>query len=182
MELSERVTRALDGLGSQDLASRVNAVEELATCSSDIAGRVASLFEADEEARFLIFERLGRFGSPMVKHVERIYRESKDPDLRLMSASALIYMGSNIGVPSLMAAVEAGNPKLCMAAISLSSAGVSEAAAQIEDVLLECDLSDVQTLDCLTTALRRLKHQVREEVRHRLSQVEPTWLRDSLLG
>jgi HEAT repeat protein len=182
MELSGRVKRALDGLASQDLAFRINAVEELAECSSDIAGRVASLFEADEEARFLVFERLGRFGSPMVKHVERMYRESEDSDLRLTAASALLYLGSNVGVPALMAAVEAGNPNLCMAAISLSSAGVSEAASPIEDVLLECDLSDAQTLECLTAALRRLKHQVREDVRHRLSQVEPTWLGNSLLG
>ncbi|MEV4433279.1 hypothetical protein [Streptomyces sp. NPDC049585] len=182
MELPERLEGALNGLASQDLASRVGAVEELAVCSSVIAARVATVFETDEEARFLVFERLGRFGSLMIEPMERVYRDAEDQSLKLMSASALTYLGSNIGVPSLMGAIADGNPDLCMAAIALSAAGVSEAAKPIENVLLECDLSDTQTVECLVSSLRRLKYSMSESARLRLSEIEPKWLRDSLLS
>ncbi|WP_406180392.1 hypothetical protein [Streptomyces sp. NBC_01006] len=182
MELSENVEGALAGLASPDLATRVGAVETLAVCSSVIAEQVAALFEADEEARFLIFERLGRFGSLMVEPLEGVYRKAEDRSLRRMSASALTYLGSHAGVPSLMEAIAVGDPDLCMAAISLSSAGVSEAVGPIEGALLACDLSDTRTLECLVSSLRRLNHPMAENVRLRLSEVEPNWLRDSLLG
>ncbi|MFF0437484.1 hypothetical protein ACFYU9_35370 [Streptomyces sp. NPDC004327] len=182
MELPERVKRGLDGLASRDLASRVEAVEELATCSSDITARVASAFATSEEGRFLIFERLGRFGSLMIEPMERVHQEAEDQDLKLMSASALTYLGSKVGVPTLMGAIAAGNPNLCMAAISLSSAGVSEAANPIEEALLECDLADTRTVECLVSSLRRLKHAMSESVYLRLREVEPKWLRDSLIN
>ncbi|MFJ2582666.1 hypothetical protein [Kitasatospora aureofaciens] len=181
MELSTRVKHALDSLESPDLESRVRAVEDLAACSSVIVERVVASFETDEEARFLIFERLGRFGSLAVDPMERVYRETDNESVRLMSASALIYMGSAVGVPSLLGVIAAGNPNLCMAATSLSSAGVAEAAEPIENALLECDISDAKTLECLVSSLRRLKHSMPESVRLRLSEIEPKWLRDSLL-
>ncbi|MEV6733074.1 MULTISPECIES: HEAT repeat domain-containing protein [unclassified Streptomyces] len=182
MELSENVEGALAGLASPDLATRVGAVEALAVCSSAIAAQVAALFETDEEARSLVFERLGRFGSLMVEPLEDVYRKAEDQGLRRMSASALTYLGSDAGVPSLMAALAAGDPDLCMAAITLSSAGVSQAAGPIEEALLACDLSDTRTLECLVSSLRRLNHPMAENVRLRLSGVEPGWMRDSLLG
>lgn len=182
MELSETIGHALAALGSPDLESRVRAVEDLASCSSAIAAHVAASFETDEEARFLIFERLGRFGSLMIEPMERVYREAGDQNLKLMSASALLYMGSSVGVSSLMAAIVAGNPNLCMAAIALSSAGVSEASEPIENALLECELSDAKSLECLVSSLRRLRYSMSESVRLRLSEIEPKWLRDSLLG
>ncbi|MER8181995.1 hypothetical protein [Kitasatospora sp. NPDC094015] len=181
MELSERVKDALDDLGSSDLESRVRAVEELAACSSTIAAQVAASFEGDEEARSLIFERLGRFGSLMLEPMEQVYQRADDQSVKLMSASALLYMGSKVGVPSLMAAIRPGDPNLCMATISLSAAGYSEAAEPIEGALLGCDISDARTLECLASSLRKLNHPMSDRVRIRLSKVEPKWLRDSLL-
>ncbi len=181
MELSMEIERALDSLGAPDLESRVRAVEELAACSSAIAERVASAFATDEEARFLIFERLGRFGSLMVAPMERVHQEAGDEGLKLMAASALTYLGSNVGVPSLMGVLKVGNPHLCLAATALSSADVSEAADPIERALLECELSDSETLVCLVSSLRRLRDSLPESVRLRLAEVEPAWLRDSLL-
>ncbi|MFJ1796631.1 hypothetical protein [Kitasatospora griseola] len=181
MELSKRVKGALDGLASSDLSSRVGAVEELAACSSAIAAHVAASFEVDEEARFLIFERLGRFGSLMIEPMERVYQQADDHSLKLMSASALLYLGSKVGVSSLMAAIRPEDPNLYMATISLASAGFSEAAEPIESALLECEISDTQTLECLVSSLRKLNYPMSDRVRLRLSEVEPKWLRDSLL-
>jgi hypothetical protein len=181
MDLPQRVNNAVEALTSGDLESRIGAVEELAACSSDIAGRVATVFEADEEARFLVFERLSRFGSVMITPMERVYLSAKEENLKLMSASALLYLGSNIGAEQLMAAIRAGHPNLCMAATSLTSAGILEAAEPIEHALLECDLSDTAVLECLASSLRRLEYPMSESVRSRLLEIEPKWLRDSLL-
>lgn len=181
-ELPERVKNALGALDSEDLASRVQAVEELAACSSEVAASVAAAFEKDQEARHLIFERLGRFGSVIVAPMQRVYQEAVDEELKLMSASALLYLGSDIGVASLMTALTAGHPRLCTAAISLAAAGVAEAAAPVEQALAEVPLSDTKTLECLVSSLRQLGSPLSERTRLRLSGVEPGWLRDSLLG
>ncbi|WP_030693336.1 hypothetical protein [Streptomyces globisporus] len=182
MELSMRLKSALDALESPDLESRVRAVEELAACSSDIVGRVAIAFESEREAPHLIVERMGRFGSLMIPPLEHLYREAGDGSFKLTTASALLYMGSEVGVPSLMAAVAVGNPHLCMAAMSLADAGVSQVATPIERALMECELSDIKTLECLTSSLRLLRHPISEKVRLHLAGVEPKWLRDSLLS
>jgi hypothetical protein len=118
----------------------------------------------------------------MADHIERTYREADDPDLVVLSATALIHMGSKVGVPSLMAAIDVGNPNICLAARALAAAGIHEAADLIEDALLVCELSAVHVLECLAAALRRLDHHMREDVRIRLSSVEPEWLRISLIG
>ncbi|MFE8941583.1 hypothetical protein ACFYNX_29395 [Streptomyces sp. NPDC007872] len=180
MELSMRLKKALDALESSDLESRVRAVDDLAVCSSEIFERVAVAFKSEREAPHLIAERMGRFGSLMIPQLERVYREADEGGFKLMAASALLHMGSEVGIPSLMAAVVAGDPHLCMAAMSLAAAGVSEAATPIEKCLIECELSDVKTLECLTSSLRLLDHPISEETRIHLARVEPKWLRDSL--
>ncbi|MFC9390306.1 hypothetical protein [Streptomyces venezuelae] len=182
MELSMRLERALEALESPDLESRVRAVEELASCSSGIVERVATAFESEREAPHLIVERMGRFGSLMIHPLERLHREASDGSFKLATASALLYMGSEAGIPTLMTAVVAGNPRLCMAATSLADAGVSEATIPIERAIIECELSDLKTLECLTSSLRVLKHPISERVRLHLAGVEPKWLRDSLLA
>ena len=181
MELSLRVKHALDALESPDFWSRAQAVEDLAACAVAIAERVASAFAADEDARWVIAERLGGFGSLMLEPMERVYREADDEGLRQMTASLLLRMGSSVGVPSLMRAVEPGNPHLLTAAAALSRAGISEAAELIESAILECDLSDFKALDILVSSLRDLNVRMSEPVYLRLSRVEQEWFRDSLI-
>ncbi|MEV8532140.1 hypothetical protein [Streptomyces sp. NPDC051211] len=181
-ELVQRVAEGLARLESADLETRVRAVEELARCSEAIVDRVAQVAAKDEDARFLVFERIGRFGSLSVAAVERVYREAEDASLRLMSASVLLEMGNRAGVPDLMAALGDQGDRLWTAALSLSDAGIAEAAGPIEEALLACDLADTRMLDCLATSLRRLRKPLPERVQERLSCVEPAWFRDSLLG
>ncbi|MFF6873668.1 hypothetical protein [Streptomyces sp. NPDC012450] len=182
MELSTRLKRALEALESPDLESRVWAVENLSVCSSEISERVAVAFKSEREAPHLIVERMGRFGSLMIPPLERVYREADEESFKLMAASALLDMGSNVGISSLMAAVAARGSHLCMAAMSLAAAGISEAATPIEKSLIECELSDIKTLECLTSSLRLLNHPISGETRIRLAGIEPKWLRDSLLS
>ncbi|MFB6842698.1 hypothetical protein [Streptomyces sp. NPDC056361] len=181
MELLMQLKRALDGLESSDLESRVRAVEDLSVCSSDIVEHVVKALELEQEAPHLIVERMGRFGSLAIAPLERLHQDTDDESLQFMTASALLYMGSIIGIPSLLAVVATGNPRLCMAATSLAAAQVSEAAKPIERALMECELSDSKTLECLSASLRELKHPLSENTRLRLSEVEPEWLRNSLL-
>jgi hypothetical protein len=182
MDIPEGIRKSLESLEETSLGSRVRAVEELARYSQAIASRVAALFEDDEEARPLVFERLGRFGSLMVEPMERVFRDAADETLKHKSASALLYLGSDIGASLLLGAVRVGNPYCCMAAISLSAAGIVESAALIDEAIIGCELSDTKTLECLTSALRSMNHPMSEQALSHLSTVEPAWLRHSLLG
>ncbi|MER5933033.1 hypothetical protein [Streptomyces sp. NPDC002054] len=181
-ELAKRVAEGLARLESADLETRVRAVEALARCSEAIVDRVAQVAAEDEAARFLVFERIRGFGSLSVAAVERVYREAEDASLRLMSASVLLELGNRAGVPDLMAALGDQGQRLSTAALSLSDAGIEEAAGPIEEALMACDFADRRMLDDLATSLRRLRNPLPERVQERLSRVEPAWFRESLLG
>ncbi|MFE6384528.1 hypothetical protein [Streptomyces roseolus] len=182
MEPVIRVDGALKDLKASTVELRVQAIEELATYCSEIVEQVAQSLESQEDIRHLILERIGNFGSLMIGPLERIYHETQDDRLRITSAVALLRLGSTTGVPSLMAAVEAGSSDVCLGAVALSDAGVSEAAESIERAVLAAELEDAKTLECLVSSLWRLKSPLSDRVRHRLSGVEPKWFRESLLS
>ncbi|MBW5482299.1 hypothetical protein GPJ59_10490 [Streptomyces bambusae] len=179
--LVQRFAGAVVGLESCEIATCIRSVEELARCVAELVDRVADVAVQDEDVRFLVFERIGRFGSLAVPAVERVYREAQDADLRLMSASVLLDMGSSVGVPDLMEALgERGQP-LYTGALSLSAAGIEAAAGPIERALLATDPTDTATIDCLTLALCNLGGRVSPAVIEHVSAVEPDWRRNAFL-
>jgi hypothetical protein len=78
-------------------------------------------------------------------------------------SSALLNLGSELG--------------------ALSEAGVTEAAARIENAIHQCDLSRTDVLECLVSGLRRFTGSLPADVQARLqAAVKPAWLRDSILN
>jgi hypothetical protein len=175
------ISAALVNLESGDVQSRVRAVEELARSLEAVATRVASSFEVDDEARSLIFERLSWFGSIIIPPMEDVFARSITPHVRLMAASALLYLGSRVGVEDLIREVVSSGPDLCMSVISLADAQIVDAIDPIEDAIISCDLSDNKIIECLVSSLKKLKMPLSQDVRARLSGVEPDWYRKSLL-
>lgn len=180
-ELAPKLAEVLRGLASPDVAARVSAVEDLAHIANQIVDRVLDEFAKPGPARYLIFERLGRFGSLVVEPLEQLLVRSDDQELRVLTAAALLRLGSRSGVEVLLDSVRADDPQVCLAVRVLADSGTKEAAAKIEAALYQCDLTNTSVVECLVAGLRLLGDPLSDGVRARLQLVEPAWLRDSLL-
>jgi hypothetical protein len=124
----------------------VGAVEELAHVTSQIVDRVLEEFAKPGPARFLIFERRGRFGSLIVAPLEQILVRSEDEELRVLSAAALLSLGSRAGVEVLLDAMRADDPLVCLTARVLARAKVIEAVPRIEEAVYQCDIGNTAVL------------------------------------
>jgi HEAT repeat protein len=180
-DLSTELAVALELLASQDLESRLGAVEDLANIANRVVDRVLEEFAKPGPARYLIFERLGRFGSMAVDPLEQLLQRSEDRELQVLAAAAVLSLGSEAGVQVLLDAVRADDPLVCVAVRVLANAGVVEAAPRIENAIYHCDLSRTDVVECLVAGLRRFADPLPDGVRVRIRAVEPAWLRDSLL-
>jgi HEAT repeat protein len=180
-DLSAEMGAALRRLGSPDLKTHVGAVEDLAHVVNEVIDRVLEEFARPGPARYPIFERLGRFGSLAVDPLEQLLVRSEDRELRVLTAAALLSLGSRAGVEVLLDAVRADDPLVCLAVRVLADSGIGEAVPRIEQAVYQCDLRKTAILECLIVGLRRFSGQLSEGVRARLLAVEPAWLRDSLL-
>jgi hypothetical protein len=182
-DLGSELSASLQGLGSGAVERRVRAVEDLGHVVSRIVDGVVEKFAEPGPARYLIFERLGRFGSLVIDPLEQLLWRcgDADPELRVLCAAALMSLGSRAGIGDLLQAVRADDPHVCLAARVLADAQVQEGAAVIEDALYRCDLAQTAVIECLVVALRRLADPLPGGVRKYLQGVEPAWLRDSLL-
>lgn len=120
---------ALARLESRDLEHRVRAVEDLGHIMNRVIDRVIDEFAEPGPSRFLIFERLGRFGSLMVDPLEQLLERSGDADqeLQVLTAAALLALGSPLGVQVLLREVRPNQPFVCLAARILANAGIAEA-------------------------------------------------------
>jgi hypothetical protein len=180
-DLASELAGVLGELGSPDLAARVSAVGELAHIANKIVDRVLEEFARPGSGRYLIFERLGSFGSLVVEPLEQVLLRSDDQELRVLTAAALLSLGSRAGVEVLLDTVQADEALVCVVARVLANADVTEAAPRIEEAVFQCDIGNTAVLECLIAALRRLSDHLPDGVAGRLQLVEPAWLRESLL-
>jgi hypothetical protein len=180
-DLAAKLADVLRELESPDSAARVAAVEDLAQIANQIVDRVLEEFAKPGPARYLIFERLGRFGSLVVEPLEQLLVRSEDQELQVLTAAALLSLGSRAGVGVLLDAVRVDNPYVCLAVRVLADRGIAEAATRMEEAVYQCDITETALVECLVGGLRCLVDPLPDGVLVRLQSVEPAWLRDSLV-
>ena len=179
---AQRLETALARLEARNLKARIGAVEELAHVVNEVVDRVVGELEKPGDARFMIFERLGRFGTTVVEPLEQLLNRSDDHELQVLAAAALLTNGSRAGLQNLLRAVSEDDPLICVSVRVLTVAGIAQAAESIEVVLMTCDLKKTAMLECLVEGLKTLGKSIPDGVLDRLRSVEPSWLRDSFLA
>ena len=178
MRDSRNIEAALANLQSNEIESKIRAVEYLATQTQDLVNAVVERLEDPEPARYLIFERLGRFGSLAIAPLERILRESNDEDVRTLAAAALAFLGSRTGESILLKAIRWNDLNICIAVTALAEVQVQSAIPLIQEVLRQCPINEATsgTIECLLGGLKTLGAPVPEDIRDRLRRAEPAWL------
>ena len=94
--------------------------------------------------RFPIAERISRFGSIALPHVEQLFRESQDSEVQLLCALILLGLGSKVGVPYLLDAVLTREDYGFFAPLYLARANVKQV---IEPILICLRRFDFQNID-----------------------------------
>jgi HEAT repeat protein len=176
----DRIERLLADLNSNDLDHKLASLQALGELAQSVVDAVVEhLATEPEPVKYLVFERLGRFGTLAIVPLERLLQTSEDHATRVLAAAALLYLGSRVGMPTLLQAVRRSDPYLATAARALGASHVAEALPLIEQVLRETEVT-VQTLslvDCLLDTLKQLGGTPPDELRARFQTAEPSWLR-----
>ncbi len=174
-----RIDRALADLRGEDPDQKLLAIEYLTKLPQALVDVVVPQLEDLDGLEFVLFERLGRFGSLAIAPLERLLRESSDRDTRLLAAAALEFLGSRAGESVLLDAVRWGDPYVGLAAMALADARMPSVIPLIEDALRQApiDHTTQPIINTLLTSLNKLGASVPEDIRDRLRQAEPAWLR-----
>jgi hypothetical protein len=179
--LERQLADALAAIESDNIETRVSSVELMGDVVGLVAAKAASLLtQPDSDLRFLVAERLGRFGTVVLAPLEHLMVEGDD-EQRVLGAAVAAPLGSERAVDILIAAVVPDGPFVCLASRVLSNARVGRAAPALVRALLTSDLTQTDKVQCLVESLRRLGQPLPDPVRARLEHVEPSWLRDDLL-
>jgi HEAT repeat protein len=170
-------------LDSTDPEVKLRAIDNFGEAVQSLVDQVVNHLADPEPWRYLVLERLPRFGTLTLAPLERLLRESTDQDVRLVAAIGLLGLGSNTPVSIVLDAVRTDEPYLCMAVRVLARQRISAAIPLIEQVLRTYDISQQTqpTISCLLDALQLLGADVSDDFRQRLCSVKPDWLRLGLL-
>ena len=174
-----RIDQALVDLRGEDPDQKLLAIEYLTKLPQALVDVVVPHLEDLDGFEFVLFDRLGRFGSLAIAPLEQLLRESSDRDTRMLSAAALEFLGSRAGESVLLDAVRWGDAYVGLAAMALADDRVLSAIPLIEEALRQApiDSTTQPIINTLLTSLKKLGTSVPEDIRERLQNAEPAWLR-----
>jgi HEAT repeat protein len=168
------ITNALKDLSTDDPERILPAVDFLASSLAEVVDEVVRGLEGP--AGYLVYERLGRFGSLAIRPLERLLEESMDGEARIFAAAAALMLGSTRGLAMLLDALTTQNPYACVAASALSRAGRVEALPVLYATLQSQELQDTNVIECMVAAVKHLGGALPNHVRDRLRTIEPKWM------
>ena len=133
----------VENLQSDRIELQAPAVEQAIEIADVLAIEAVDALRRGPE-RFPIAERILGFGSIALPHVEKLFRESKDSEVKLLSALTLLGLESKEGVPYLLDAALTPEGYGFIAPLYLAKAKVEEA---IEPILIRLRRFDFHNID-----------------------------------
>ncbi len=92
-------------LDSTEIAKQIPAVEESVTIVDGLAIKAVEALQNSSNP-FLVAERLNRFGSIIVPHLEKLLQESNNSEVNILASLVLLQLNSQVGIPFLLAAIK----------------------------------------------------------------------------
>jgi hypothetical protein len=186
-------------LRDRDLAERYAALEQLQTalaagpgegetkraweaCVQDAAAAAVRCLQNERDAKFPIWRLVVLLGPCTVGPLEEMLVADPDPGNRVLAAAGLLRYGREAGVDILLEAIANRSEWMFVAARSVSEHGVDAAVPLIEAALAETPITESEKVTALVEALVRMGRDVPREAWLRMQEVEPAWLRESLLA
>jgi len=125
--------------------------------------------------RFIIWERLYRFGPFVTEPLKEVLSQTDDPELRGLSAMVLLKLGDKTGLPVLLEIISTGEELLCLAASRLIEAHIIEAADRMIERLRGLEMAKTYHIQCLLAALERLGRALPSDLVERFHAPDVPW-------
>jgi hypothetical protein len=170
----KKLTLVLEDLDSSNLETQVLAVEQAANIVQVLAMKVLETFKTSNNP-FLIAEHLYQFGSILLPHLETLFQETENSELKLLSAIVLLRLGSQVGVNYLLQAIIDDQQYPCLVASCLASIPIYEAINPILQRLRSVDLEDVDLIISFLTVLEEFNHNIPNDLYQRFTGSEAPW-------
>lgn len=167
----------LTRLESNSLQDQAEALDEAYAIFQEFGRRVVKRFiECDD--RFIIWERLLRFGPFVIDPLKEVLSHTKDHELRALSAMVLVVLGERSGVPILLDTIASDEELLCPAVVSLVRGQIMEAGEVMIQRLRTLEYSSklrINGIQCLLSALKTLKISLPPDVIERFRHPDTPW-------
>lgn len=171
------LSTALARLESDSPEEQAAALDEATAMLKEFGRRVVDRFVRCDD-RFIIWERLARFGPFVVDPLKEVLAHTADPELRGLSATVLLKLGDKTGVPVLLDIVSSDETLLCQAAARLAEAQVVEAADRMIERLRSLEFTkrlDILGIQCLLVALKKLGRTLPADLLERFQSSDAPW-------
>ena len=164
-------------LESDSLREQAAAMDEAASILNEFGRRGVDRFVRCED-RFIIWERLSRFGVFVIDPLKEVLALTEDHELQALSAMVLLKLGDRTGIPVLLKIIVSDETLLCPAAARLAEAQVVEAGEQMIERLRSLELTDKQHvygIQCLLIALKKLGRTLPPDLVERFQRTDASW-------
>lgn len=166
--------RAIEYLETNQIDKQVSALEDATEMVNFLAIKAVDALRRGPN-RFLIAERLNRFGSVIVPHLEELLKNSDNSEARILAAIVLLQLDSRVGVPYLVDAITNDEDYAGLAASHLAKVGIKAAIEPMIKRLRNCEIKDVDLVVSLLDALAKLGGEIPSELRQLLMAADVPW-------
>ncbi len=161
-------------LDSTEIAKQIPAVEESVTIVDGLAIKAVEALQNSSNP-FLVAERLNRFGSIIVPHLEKLLQESNNSEVNILASLVLLQLNSQVGIPILLAAIKDDKEYAILAAQHLAKAEVKDAIEPICDRLRNSKFEEIDLIVSLLDDLSKLSNKLPEDLLQSFLAIDSPW-------
>jgi hypothetical protein len=173
------LSKPLARLESGELEEQIRALDEATAILKEFGKRLVDRYVRCDD-RYLIAERLIRFGPFVIEPLKEVLSQAEDIELRTLSATVLLYLGDRAGVPMLIEIISSDETfsALCLAASLLAKAQIFEVGDSIIKRLRSLTLTNrphIREIQCLLVALEKLGRTLPSDLVERFQGSDVPW-------
>jgi hypothetical protein len=164
----------IENLASQKIEQQIPAIEETANIIETLAKKAVEALE-NSSNRFLLAERLNRFGSIIIPYLEQLLARSNNSEVKILAALVLLQQNSKAGVPILLNAIRSDREYAGLSAQHLATVGIKDAINPICDRLRHSELQEIDLIVSLLDSLSKLDAELPQDLLKRFSADNIPW-------
>lgn len=164
----------IENLDSQQIEQQIPAIEETASIIDILLKKAVAALE-NSSNRFLVAERLNRFGSIVVPHLEQLLKSSTNSEVKILASLVLMQLNSKTGVSILLNAIRDDEEYAILAAQHLAQAGIKDAVEPICDRLKSSSLEEIDLIVSLLDSLNKLNVNLPQDILQHFNTNNVSW-------
>ncbi len=173
----------IENLDSKQIDQQIPAIEEATNILETLAIKAVESLK-DSSNRFLVAERLSRFGSIIIPHLEKLLKQSNDSEVQILVSLVLLQLHSQVGVPVLLNAIKNDEEYAILAAQHLAKVEIKSAIEPIcgqlrwlavRDRLKNSKIEEIDLIVSLLDSLNKLDGKLPKELLIKFNRVNIPW-------